>query len=624
MFLSKAFAVCLALLFVEAVSTRIDQLEEDKPQKDKKCYQQFYCGEVHIYVTGLFRVEGGPQGCGHPNVRLSCEHNRTVLYLGSNSNKYYVEEKSIMNFGSSSKRIHVIDPGVQKNNCSSLPLYSITHYSYNPLHPPEPHDSIILVSCKRPIDSPLYIDTSPCLTAKDFYSYVVFGNDLMASNIEETCTIYKTITSQFQNSLDVETRNISYRDVHDMMASGFELEWMGYSDSFCSSALCFGAIGTGGFFGICIALSIAYYIYELRRRYLSLHDAIEKFLKSRNNLIPRRYSYREIKKMSNNFKEKLGEGGYGSVYKGKLRSGQLVAIKMLTKSKANGQDFINEVASLGRIHHVNVVRLAGFCVTASKRALIYEYMPNGSLDKFIFAEHSNRLSLSWKKAFEIASGVARGIQYLHQGCNMQIVHFDIKPHNILLDDNFVPKVSDFGLAKLHPLQNSVVSLTVVRGTLGYMAPELFYKKIGNVSNKADVYSFGMLLMEMAGRRKNINALAEHSSQIYFPSWIYDNIDQGEDMEIGDHATEEEKTIRKKLILTALWCIQMIPENRPSMREVIEMLGGDLQDLQLPAKPRFYPSDSPVRHLQSSSYSCSEESTESPCNSVPLEIEQIDR
>ena len=143
-----------------------------------------------------------------------------------------------MNFGSSSKRIHVIDPGVQKNNCSSLPLYSITHYSYNPLHPPEPHDSIILVSCKRPIDSPLYIDTSPCLTAKDFYSYVVFGNDLMASNIEETCTIYKTITSQFQNSLDVETRNISYRDVHDMMASGFELEWMGYSDSFCSSALC--------------------------------------------------------------------------------------------------------------------------------------------------------------------------------------------------------------------------------------------------------------------------------------------------------------------------------------------------------------------------------------------------
>ncbi|XP_027177177.1 rust resistance kinase Lr10-like [Coffea eugenioides] len=318
--------------------------------------------------------------------------------------------------------------------------------------------------------------------------------------------------------------------------------------------------------------------------------------------------------MTNNFKEKLGEGGYGCVYKAKLRSGELVAIKMLNKSKANGQEFINEVAAPGRIHHVNVVRLVGFCVTASKHALVYDYMPNGSLEKFIFSERLDGNPLSWKKAAEIAMGVARGIEYLHQGCSMQILHFDIKPHNILLDENFMPKVSDFGLAKLHPVQNNTVSLTAVRGTLGYMAPELFYKRVGKVSSKADVYSFGMLLMELVGRRRNLNAHAEHSSQIYFPSWIYDKFDQGENLEIED-ATEDENRTARKLILIALWCIQMTPDDRPSMREVVEMLQGDLTALQLPPKPLFYPPDSP-QLVQSNSYSSTRE--ESTGESVSLE------
>ena len=136
---------------------------------------------------------------------------------------------------------------------------------------------------------------------------------------------------------------------------------------------------------------------------------------------------------------------------------------------------------------------------------------------------------------------------------MQILHFDIKPHNILLDEDFTPKVSDFGLAKLHSTDESIVSLTAVRGTLGYIAPELFYKNIGGVSYKADVYSFGMLLLEMAGKRKNVNAFAEHSSQIYFPSWIYDQYDRGEDMEMGD-ATEDEKKFVRKMVIVVLWCI----------------------------------------------------------------------
>ncbi|PRQ55783.1 putative glycerophosphodiester phosphodiesterase, protein kinase RLK-Pelle-LRK10L-2 family [Rosa chinensis] len=296
--------------------------------------------------------------------------------------------------------------------------------------------------------------------------------------------------------------------------------------------------------------------------------------------------------MTKGFKDKLGEGGYGSVYKGKLRSGHLVAVKMLGNSKANGQDFMNEVATIGRIHHVNVVRLIGYCAEGSKRALIYEYLSKGSLDKHIFT-NEGLISLSCKEAFEITLGVARGINYLHQGCHMKILHFDIKPHNILLDEKFVPKISDFGLARLCPLDDSSLILTAARGTIGYIAPELFYKNIGGVSNKADIYSFGMLLMEIAGKRKNLNANAVNTSQIYFPSWVYDQFSEEKEIKIED-ATDEEKKLTKKMLMVALWCIQMKPSDRPnSMNKVVEMLEGEVEFIQMPPKPCLYPQDKPV-------------------------------
>ena len=287
--------------------------------------------------------------------------------------------------------------------------------------------------------------------------------------------------------------------------------------------------------------------------------------------------------MTDNFKTSLGKGGFGSVYKGKLQSGSIVAVKVLATSKANGEDFINEVATIGRIHHMNVVRLIGFCANGSKWALIYDFMPNGSLDKYIFLKRENSVYLSWGMLYKIALGIARGIEYLHRGCDMQILHFDIKPHNILLDEDFTPKVSDFGLAKLYSTDESIVSLTAARGTLGYIAPELFYKNIGGISYKADVYSFGMLLMEMVGRRKNVQAFAEHSSQIYFPSWVHDKYNRGENMEMGD-ATEDEKKSVKKMVIVALWCIQLKPTNRPSMGKALEMLEGEVELLQMPPKP----------------------------------------
>ncbi|QCE06167.1 serine/threonine-protein kinase PBS1 [Vigna unguiculata] len=315
-----------------------------------------------------------------------------------------------------------------------------------------------------------------------------------------------------------------------------------------------------------------------------MFENIEKFLLD-NNINPIRYEYKTVKKITRGFKVKLGEGGFGCVYKGKLRSGLDVAVKMLSKSKNNGQEFVNEVASIGRIHHVNVVGLIGYCVEGKNRGLIYEYMSNGSLDKYIFSKEGSVL-LSYEKIYEISLGIAHGITYLHRGCDVQILHFDIKPHNILLDDNFTPKVSDFGLAKLYPTKDGSIILTAIRGTLGYMAPELFYKNVGGVSYKADVYSFGMLLMEMASRRKNSNPLAEHSSQHYFPFWIHDQFKEEKDIDMKD-ASETDKILMKKMFIVALWCIQFKPSDRPSMSKVVEMLEGKVETLEIPPKPSFY-------------------------------------
>ena len=297
-----------------------------------------------------------------------------------------------------------------------------------------------------------------------------------------------------------------------------------------------------------ITLFIALLIYKWKSRHLSMYQNIENYLEH-SNLMPIRYSYKEIKKMTGGFKDKLGEGGYGYVFKGKLSSGPYVAIKMLSKSTGDGQDFINEVATIGRIHHQNIVKLVGFCVEGSKYALVYEFMSNGSLDKIIFSKDTN-IHLSYDEIYNISIGVARGIAYLHHGCEMQILHFDIKPHNILLDEKLTPKVSDFGLAKLYPIDNSIVTMTGARGTIGYMAPELFYKNIGRISHKADVYSFGMLLMEMANKKKNLNPNAERSSQLYFPFWIHKYIGKEKDIEIED-AKEKEKEEVKKIIIVAL-------------------------------------------------------------------------
>jgi serine/threonine protein kinase len=316
---------------------------------------------------------------------------------------------------------------------------------------------------------------------------------------------------------------------------------------------------------------------------------LEACIRNYGPLALTRYKFSDIKKFTNSFKDKLGQGGYGGVYKGKLLDDHPVAVKVLNASKENGEDFINEVASISRTSHVNIVTLLGFCLEGPKRALIYEFMPNGSLEKFIHNDNPEKtiMHLGLEKLFQIAIGIARGLEYLHRGCNTRILHFDIKPHNILLDEDFCPKISDFGLAKLCTRNESNIAMTGARGTIGYIAPEVFSRSFGAVSHKSDVYSYGMMALEMVGGRTNINVGVNNTSEIYFPHWIYKRLELNIDLGVSSNMTIEENEMVRKMILVGLWCIQTNPSDRPSMSKVIEMLEGSIEALQIPPKPFLY-------------------------------------
>lgn len=315
---------------------------------------------------------------------------------------------------------------------------------------------------------------------------------------------------------------------------------------------------------------------------------VKQFIKAYRSALLSNYSYNDIKKMTNCFKEKLGTGGYGNVYKGKFPDGRLVAVKVLEKTSNFSDNFINEVATIGRIHHFNIINLLGFCCDGSTRALIYEYMPNGSLGDLLSKEKAN-LSLKPARLVDIALGVAHAIEYLHNGCELRILHLDIKPQNVLLDPHFNPKVSDFGLAKAHSRNRSAVTMTGPRGTIGYIAPEIFMRSLGNPSHKSDVYSYGMLLLEMIGEKKHFKPTetpsGSNTTEAYFPEWIYDKLIQPEKDDFVEEA--EEDCIYRKMIMVGLWCIQINPKDRPSMTRVVEMLSSaSVEAIEMPPKPLF--------------------------------------
>ncbi|XP_028793607.1 rust resistance kinase Lr10-like [Neltuma alba] len=313
-----------------------------------------------------------------------------------------------------------------------------------------------------------------------------------------------------------------------------------------------------GSFVLVVLFIVSLYIYRHFKKRGEDQVRLEKFLEDYKAMKPTRFSYADLKRITNHFKDKVGEGAHGTVFK-------------------------------------------GFCADGFHRALVYEFFPNGSLQKFISSPDDKENFIGWLKLQQLALGIARGIEYLHQGCDYRILHFDINPHNVLLDHNFIPKISDFGLAKLCSKNQSTVSMTAARGTLGYIAPEVYSRNFGNVSYKSDVYSYGMLLLEMVGGRKNVDT-NQDTFQVLYPEWIH-NLIEGGDINIY---MEEDDDIRivKKLATVGLWCIQWHPINRPSMKMVIQMLEGEVDKLKVPPTP-FGTATSintrtiiPARHLNS--------------------------
>ncbi|GLT56121.1 hypothetical protein SLA2020_291920 [Shorea laevis] len=330
---------------------------------------------------------------------------------------------------------------------------------------------------------------------------------------------------------------------------------------------------------------ITYYIHRSQRRNIEEREIDRSNERQNEDLELPFFEFVVISKATNNFSsvEKLGEGGFGSVYKGTLPDGREIAVKRLSRSSGQGLvEFKNEVALIAKLQHRNLVKLLGCCIQGEEKMLIYEYMPNKSLDYFIF-DDTRRNLLDWSRRFHIICGIARGLLYLHQDSRLRIIHRDIKASNVLLDNEMNPKISDFGLARTFGEQSDGKTNRVV-GTYGYMAPE--YAINGQFSVKSDVFSFGILLLEIISGKKNRGFYhLSHTVNLIGHAWILWK--EGCPLELIDSFVKESCTLSEVLrcIHIGLLCVQQHYKDRPSMSSVVLMLGSETELMQ-PKEPGF--------------------------------------
>ncbi|KAL6281607.1 hypothetical protein ACE6H2_018488 [Prunus campanulata] len=605
------FHVCIITIIFSTLAKQTSSLD----QSYEACKPQT-CGNGPNISYPFWLSHRQESFCGYPSFKIACNGENPVLSISNDD--YIIKDIFYSNHS------FVLANAVVYHNKCPLPLHNFsldrTLFSYSSDH----IDFSFFYNCdEEPIEyvRPYRID---CASNASHHSFATFHKEI-AEYMNYSCQSPVNLPVHEAVGVDALLR-MNYTEILKM---GFLLNWTAQNCSTCEKSsgrcgfknnefVCFcsdrprsqtcdhgntlnwkikviiggAAAAAGSGILLCVIVCCIKSRVQTFMRTKS-HQDLEVFIQNNGPLAVKRYKFSDIRKMTNSFKDKLGRGGYGDVYKGKLRDGCLVAVKVLNASKGNGEDFINEVASISRTSHVNVVTLLGYCFEGQKKALIYEFMPNGSLEKFIYKENSLKTTphLELEKLFEIAIGIARGLEYLHRGCNTRILHFDIKPHNILLDDNFCPKISDFGLSKLCLKKESIMSMLDARGTIGYIAPEVFCRNFGGVSVKSDVYSYGMMILEVAGGRKNSDVQVSHTTDAYFPDWIYKHLEQGSNLGLPNPMTQEENELARKMILVGLWCIQTKPPDRPSMSKVIEMLEGSIEALQIPPKPFL---TSPIR------------------------------
>ncbi|XP_059437184.1 G-type lectin S-receptor-like serine/threonine-protein kinase At1g11330 isoform X3 [Corylus avellana] len=338
---------------------------------------------------------------------------------------------------------------------------------------------------------------------------------------------------------------------------------------------------------------------EKRKRRMLLFDTGEAYKKfsSEDNLednvnqvklqeLPL-FNLQELASATNNFHQsnKLGQGGFGPVYRGKLSNQQEIAVKRLSRASGQGQEeFMNEVVVISKLQHRNLVKLLGCCVEGEEKMLVYEYMPNKSLDTFLFDSIKPKL-LDWRRHFNIIEGISRGLLYLHRDSRLRIIHRDLKASNILLDEELNPKISDFGLARIFGGNEDQANTKRVVGTYGYMSPE--YAMEGRFSEKSDVFSFGVLLLEIVSGRRNSSFYDDEQDmsllRFAWKMWNANNIVALTDPMIREPCFEMEIL---RCIHVGLLCVQEFAKDRPTVSIVISMLKSETLDLPLPKQPAF--------------------------------------
>ncbi|XP_021802737.1 probable leucine-rich repeat receptor-like serine/threonine-protein kinase At3g14840 [Prunus avium] len=338
-------------------------------------------------------------------------------------------------------------------------------------------------------------------------------------------------------------------------------------------------IVAGGVFIILLIFGILW-----RRGLLGQQNTLEDDLKG-VDLQTGRFSFRQLKDATNNFDKanKIGEGGFGSVYKGILSDGTVIAVKQLSsKSKQGNREFVNEIGMISALQHPHLVKLHGCCIEGNQLLLVYEYMENNNLARALFGPEESQLKLDWPTRHKICVGIARGLAYLHEESRLKVVHRDIKATNVLLDKNLTPKISDFGLAKLDEEDNTHIS-TRIAGTYGYMAPE--YAMRGYLTDKADVYSFGILVLEIASGRNNTTYRGKENS-FYLLDWAQLLKGQGNLLDLVDPRLSSDFN-KEEMMLTinvALLCCNVTSTVRPTMSSVVSMLEGRAAVQELVSDP----------------------------------------
>ncbi|CAM8937376.1 unnamed protein product [Rhodiola kirilowii] len=328
--------------------------------------------------------------------------------------------------------------------------------------------------------------------------------------------------------------------------------------------------------GVIVLSALVIFFFLMRRRG---RRAIKVGKLDDRSLVP--FGYRDLQAATKNFSDKIGGGAFGSVYKGILPDSTVIAVKKLEGISQGEKQFRTEVSTIGTIQHLNLVRLRGFCSEGTNKLLVYDCMPNGSLDAHLFDKQ--KTALNWRTRYQIALGTARGLHYLHEKCRDCIIHCDIKPENILLDAKLYPKIADFGLAKLMGREFSRV-LTTMRGTRGYLAPEWLSGVA--ITAKADVYSYGMMLFELISGRRNFSQHGDVNIK-FFPTYAANKIIKRDDVtELLDNILDGNADISEltRACKVACWCVQDDETQRPSMGQIVQILEG-VSEVNMPPFPR---------------------------------------